>query len=143
MSDFDYVNDRALSQIESLLLAWLPNGVRNGNEYTVGSKYGEAGKSMSIRLSGDKAGYWSDFATGDSGTDLISLYAYIHDIEQGAALKAVAGDLAIDLHKLSPAPTAKRDKKDRKPAWIAMMPVPEDAADPPKAHEFRGRPEHI
>lgn len=143
MSDFDYVNDRALSQIESLLSAWLPNGVRNGNEYTVGSKYGEAGKSMSIRLFGDKAGYWSDFATGDSGTDLISLYAYIHDIEQGAALKAVAGDLAIDLHKLSPAPTAKRDKKDRKPAWIAMMPVPEDAADPPKAHEFRGRPEHI
>ncbi|MCZ4065706.1 hypothetical protein NB636_08065 [Oxalobacter aliiformigenes] len=145
-NNFDYVNDRALSQIASLLAEWLPNGVKNGNEYVVGSKYGEAGKSMSIRISGDKAGYWSDFAAGDSGSDLISLYAYINNLDQGAALKEVAGILAIDLQKLSPVQTGKGNKgskKDNKPRWVAVMPVPDDAAEPPKAHEFRGRPEQI
>ena len=43
---------------------WLfPAGKRNGANYLVGSIGGEPGKSLSIRLQGEKAGLWKDYAT--------------------------------------------------------------------------------
>lgn len=51
-----------------------PNGKKIGNEYCIGSVNGETGKSLKICLSGEKAGIWSDFATGESG-DLLNLFA--------------------------------------------------------------------
>jgi hypothetical protein len=36
-----------------------------------------------------KTGKWGDFATGDRGGDLISLWAYIKDIGQYEAMKQI------------------------------------------------------
>jgi twinkle protein len=52
----------------------LPGGKKHGSEWKVGSASGEPGQSLSIRLSGAKAGVWKDFATGDGG-DLLDLWA--------------------------------------------------------------------
>lgn len=54
----------------------LPNGRRDGQEWRVGSADGEQGKSLGVRLSGSKAGIWSDFATGVGG-DLIDLWSAV------------------------------------------------------------------
>ena len=45
-----------------------PQGKKAGPEWKVGSVQGEAGTSLSVRLTGNKAGVWSDFSTGESGT---------------------------------------------------------------------------
>lgn len=60
-------------QVEAVVRHLLPNGKRSGNEWTVGGVDGEAGKSMGVLMTTDKAGVWIDRATGESG-DLIGLW---------------------------------------------------------------------
>jgi hypothetical protein len=60
-------------RIEELCHALLPNGVKHGCEWDVGSLNGEAGKSLRVHLSGEKAGVWSDFATGGDRGDALEL----------------------------------------------------------------------
>ena len=164
--DFVAVGRAALNQIETLLAEWFPNGVREGHEFCIGSRDGEPGQSLRIRLTGDKAGIWSDFSDGEAGGDLISLYAFVNSLSPGRACAALAERLGIALTprdkpsgngsapivlkpKQSPNRTpaqagkgvgAPAEKKSRTP-WEPLLPVPQDAGPPPKAHVVRGRPE--
>lgn len=61
------------AKVESVVVHLLPNGRRVGHEWRVGSVDGEAGKSMGVHLSGEKAGVWLDGASGEAG-DLIGLW---------------------------------------------------------------------
>lgn len=54
----------------------LPNGKKHGAEWRVGSADGEKGQSLSVRLTGAKAGVWKDFATGQGG-DLLDLFCAV------------------------------------------------------------------
>jgi twinkle protein len=66
---------RALAASADRIVAHLlPGGRKKGPEWKAGSVAGESGDSLSVRLSGPKAGVWSDFATGESG-DLLDLWA--------------------------------------------------------------------
>lgn len=56
----------------------LPNGKRNGAEWCVGSTSGVEGQSLKVHLTGEKAGVWSDFATGEKVTYLS--YGGLHTI---------------------------------------------------------------
>ncbi len=51
----------------------LPDGKKVGHEWRCGGTTGDEGKSLGVHLTGDKAGVWCDFATGESG-DLIGLW---------------------------------------------------------------------
>lgn len=77
-----------LSSARDLLSSWLPNGRFVGREFQVGSLRGEPGGSLSVNIANGK---WCDFASGDKGGDLVSLYAAIHKISQ----KEAANELAI------------------------------------------------
>lgn len=66
----------------------LPHGNKVRDEWEVGSVNGEPGKSMKVRLSGDKAGVWYDFAAAEGG-DLIDLWRITRNITLGAALKEI------------------------------------------------------
>lgn len=173
LDDFGRVEAAALALIDSLLADWLPNGVREGAEYCIGSRYGEAGKSMRIRLVGEKAGCWADFsAEGEAGGGLISLYAYIHEISQGKACAQLAGQLGVALtdnpdwkpkgsatRSTTSAPQAKpkttqpapaktgvvapTEDKKKKIPWEPIFPVPANAGPYPKAHLVRGRPDAV
>ena len=168
LDDFAAVNSAAILSIESLLSSWFPNGVREGIEFCIGSSSGEAGKSMRIRLEGEKAGVWADFSDdGVAGADLISLYAHIHGVKQGKACADLAAQLGITLtpSDFSP-PGATRpivsaqpkNTPSRAPAqadkgvqalseakiktpWSPILPVPADAGPYPKAHVVRGKPD--
>jgi len=61
------------AQVESVVRHLLPNGRRVGQEWRVGGTDGEAGKSMGVHMTGDKAGVWLDGASGESG-DMIGLW---------------------------------------------------------------------
>lgn len=63
----------------------LPSGKRQSGEWVCGSLSGEEGKSLKVRLSGAKAGVWSDFATGEAG-DLIDLWMAVRSLSAAEAM---------------------------------------------------------
>lgn len=75
-----------LEQSDRLLLTWFPNGRQAGREWFVGNLRGDIGESLKINLD---TGVWSDFATGETGACLISLYA----AKQGVHYQKAASEL--------------------------------------------------
>lgn len=114
MIDFLALAARVLSQSRSLLPAWFPEGRFRGNEFVVGNIAGDKGDSLSINWT---TGRWSDFASPEfTGGDLISLYAAIHHIDQGAAARLLADE----------APTTHAEKRVKDKRTI-IIPVPDKA----------------
>lgn len=74
----------------------LANGKKQGSEWCVGSVQGETGDSLKVHLTGDKAGVWCDFATGDKG-DLLDLWAMVRHLKLSEAIKEAASYLNISL----------------------------------------------
>src|SRR5262245_3458997 len=72
----------------------LPGGVKQGHEWRVGSLGGEKGQSLGVHLTGNKAGVWSDFASGESG-DLIDLWVQVRRITLSEAIKEASDWLGI------------------------------------------------
>ena len=117
--DFDSINAWLLSNYFATLERWLPNGKKIGPNWCVGSLAGEPGDSLKIHV---RKGIWADFATGDKGSDPVSLYAALHGIGQGEAAKRLGGTT-------QQAPV----KKSPEPVEIELDPVlnpPEDMPDP-------------
>lgn len=87
--DFAGLNSYLLPRASTLLSSWLPGGRVVGNEYKCGDLAGAPGDSFSVNLS---SGKWADFATGERGGDLVSLYGSIKRLDPGASYQALAGD---------------------------------------------------
>lgn len=79
---------------ENVAKMLLPNGKREGAEWRVGSLDGEAGKSCGVHLTGNKAGVFCDFATGEGG-DLLDLWAMVRGCGIGEACKQVSEYLGV------------------------------------------------
>lgn len=131
--DFERLARTLLDMADRLVPAWLPGGRRNGHEWTCGNLAGEPGDSCSVNLT---TGAWGDFATGDKGGDLISLYAAIHGLNNGQAAIRLTEELRLGPIEAAPAAPEKK----RSP-WSPVIPVPGGAPDAPVAHIKRGRPE--
>ncbi|WP_439684844.1 DNA primase [Cupriavidus oxalaticus] len=85
-----------------------PNGKRAGKEWKVGGIDGEAGRSMSICLSGARAGVWKDFASGEGG-DLLDAWAARHGVSIPDAMREAKAFLGVrDEMPAKPAQTYKR-----------------------------------
>lgn len=82
--------DRAQSVAEMLL----PNGRKEGQEWRAGSVDGEKGQSLGVHLSGQKAGVWQDFSTGEGG-DLIDLWMAAKGLPLPEALDAARNWLGL------------------------------------------------
>lgn len=95
MSDITTVsralNDRALAVAEMLL----PNGKKDAHNWRVGSLGGEKGQSLGVCISGAKVGVWSDFQSGDSGKDLIDLWASVKGLTLSEALQEARNYLGM------------------------------------------------
>lgn len=81
-------------QTESVCRHLYPNGKVVGNEFKIGSVDGETGKSLNVHLTGTKAGWWCDFASGDSG-DLIGLWISARKLSLFDAIKEAKKYLGI------------------------------------------------
>lgn len=148
--DFELVASAALSDVVRLLASWLPHGVARGHEYksTNPTRSDRTPDSFSVNMT---TGAWADFATGDKGGDLISLYAFLHGMNNGHAAVAVARLCGVELPKSGGAGvSARRAVAKDAPAqagggvrgnWAAVTPVPDFAVNAaPKAHFQRGAP---
>lgn len=89
-----------------------PQGKRKSGEWVVGSINGEAGSSLSIRLTGAKAGVWRDFSTQEGG-DLLDAWAAVHCMSISKAMSEVKQYLGV--HDSMPAKEQKSYKLPSKP----------------------------
>ena len=105
---FTDINSKLLLDVQGFLLKILPNGKIKGNSFSCGDLSGGAGKSLKVDI---KTGKWSDFATGDVGGDLISLYAAVRGLTQIEAAKAISGEI-LGLNDV-PRGTFKQETKQK------------------------------
>lgn len=88
------ISHRMASDAASIAAYLLPNGKKAGPEWKAGSVNGEEGGSLSVRLTGTKAGVWKDFQAGTGG-DLLDLWAAVRGQSIGEALAEVKQYLGI------------------------------------------------
>lgn len=134
MLDFNSIAADLLASADALLPQWLPAGRKRGHEYVCGSLGGDAGDSLSVNM---RTGLWADFATGEKGGDLLSLYAAANGMKQGEAAKALGytnGEASATL----PRPAVAR-KAVSEPDDAAIKLPPTDAPLPPP-HRDHGAP---
>jgi len=117
------IAQRLAADAASVASYLLPNGKKAGGEWKVGSTGGEAGGSLSVRLSGAKAGVWKDFQSGESG-DLIDLWAAVRGLSVAEAVAEAKGYLGI------------RDTMLERQAKSYAMPVKPKTAMPTRTLEW-------
>ena len=145
-ADIQVIAAHALAHIETVCARWLPDGKKAGHEWEIGDRHGTPGKSLKVHLSGNKAGMWADFSTGDKGGDPVSLVAFIDGVSQGDAARRLAEFMGLSV---DPEPRRKQTAPQAKPAqapapeWRPILPVPDDAPPPPAAHPKHGKPDRV
>lgn len=92
--NFDGINASARACLPALLNGWLPEGyLRNGEWVALNpTRNDRRPGSFTINV---RSGKWADFATGDSGGDVISLVAYLSHCSQKEAAIQLAGYLGV------------------------------------------------
>lgn len=113
MGDITQVKRLLVDRVHDVVQHLLPNGRKEGNEWRVGSVHGEAGKSLGVHLTGEKAGVWKDFGSGavDDGGDLLDLWCATRRISLSEALIEARSWLGIEL----PKPVREPKKSYKKP----------------------------
>jgi hypothetical protein len=88
----------ALRASDLIVRRWLPDGRRDGVEWVARNPKRTDRRLGSFKVN-LRTGKWGDFAAGAVGGDLVSLAAYLFDLNQGEAARRVADMLGIDPHE--------------------------------------------
>lgn len=89
------LSQRMASEAAAIAQYLLPGGKRKAGEWAAGNTSGEAGQSLSVRLSGAKAGVWKDFASGEGG-DLLDLWMAVRARSLTEAMREAKQYLGIN-----------------------------------------------
>ena len=100
---FSELNARLLPSFATLVTQWLPSGKRMGEEWVALNPTRNDNKAGSFRINMN-TGKWADFATNDNGGDPISLYAYLHNLDQKDAADQLAGHMGVQFTEPKPKP---------------------------------------
>lgn len=113
------LSERLAQRAETVARHLLPNGKREGHEWRAGSVHGEAGQSLGVHLTGDKAGVWRDFSA-DGGGDLLDLWQATQGVDLKTAMEDAKAWLGIRDIEL----TTPRKKTFARPARPASVHKP-------------------
>jgi hypothetical protein len=89
MIDFKATHAAAMTKLPQLLKLLLPDGQVNGHEYEARDLC-YADPHVGILRVNLRNGKWKRLATGERGYDVISLFAFIHNVSQGRAAHLLA-----------------------------------------------------
>lgn len=106
------LKQRLAAQAAEVAQYLLPQGKKSSGEWKAGSANGEPGESLSVRLTGAKAGVWRDFAA-DVGGDLLDLWMECRGLELVPAMNEAMGFLGI--RESIPKPPEKTYRLPEKP----------------------------
>ncbi len=106
----DEIRASVLAQLESVLSTIFPAGKLRRGKFHIGDILGSPGDSLEIVVDGDKAGLWTDRATGDGGDifDLLARHMSADVHADFARVLQYAGDLA---GRASPVPVRKAKRE--------------------------------
>ncbi len=92
---FAAVNGAARNSAAHVVAAMLPDGRREGREWVARNprRADNSPGSFKVNLA---TGRWADFATGDSGGDLISLAAFLAGCSQSDAAARLGAALGVE-----------------------------------------------
>lgn len=127
----------ALKSSDSLVAQWLPGGKRDGHEWVALNPRRTDRSPGSFRINLN-TGVWADFAIDAKGGDLVSLYAYLHNLGQMAAAIEVGKQVGIDLERERER-AAARPTKRKNQVWEPVVPAV-DAAPFRLTHHHYGEP---
>lgn len=143
---FEELAGVALGHIRTLVTDIAPGGEMEGSEYVCASVQGGKGTSCKINT---RSGRWQDFATGEKGGDLISLWAAAYGVNMGDAYRQLADHLgfAIEKKKNPPPRIATRVPEATKASDeihdaipYSLVPIPSTARVPTFHHYRLGAP---
>ncbi|WP_019222743.1 bifunctional DNA primase/helicase, partial [Bartonella rattaustraliani] len=103
MSTIFEIKQQLSAQADMIARMLLPQGHRRGNNWITGNVHGENGQSLSVCLSGSKAGLWYDFAESKGG-DLLDLWCEVKGISLSQALEEARSTLNLTRPKPFMAP---------------------------------------
>ena len=113
----------------------LPDGKICGKEYVCASLSGGIGNSCRTNL---QTGVGSDFATGETWSDIIGLAATVWNERPYAAAERLAA-----LYAIPHLPTATIPSERNKPQFVPIVPVPDNAPAPPRSHPHYGEAQQL
>lgn len=94
MTDILTIKRRLADRAQDVAKMLLPAGRKEGHEWRAGSASGEKGQSLGVHLTGEKAGVWSDFNSGECG-DLLDLWCAVKHVPLNAALTEARSYLGL------------------------------------------------
>lgn len=145
--DIRRVAEDALRHADRLVRAWLPNGRLEGREWVVRNPTRADTKPGSFKIN-LLSGEWADFATGDSGLDLVSLKAYLDGLSQLEAAFLVETEIGTAPAGRAGKASRTSAKKAANPSLAAgekggpVIPAPREATLSELRHSKRGLPSH-
>lgn len=105
--------ERMAKEASTIVPYLLPQGKKSAGEWKVAGTTGEPGTSMSVRLTGSKAGVWSDFATNERG-DILDLWAAVRGQSISEAINDAKAYLGVrDNNPVKEPKSFKRPEKPR------------------------------
>ncbi len=120
---------------EALCRELLPAGKRVGAEWRAGDVHGNAGRSLGVRLTGDKAGIWADFNSDHKKGDLLDLIGAVRGLDKKGALA-----WARDYLGLRDNDRASGDSNQHNGAGRPQVAHPSPESAPPDRHPTLGEP---
>lgn len=136
--DFDAIN--LAVDARQRVPEWAPGGYWRGDEWVTRNPTRADRNPGSFCVNVAK-GVWKDYATGDGGSDLVSLYAYIfHGDDQGVAAKELAASHGVKIGDPVTREAAAKVVKLDPPKPEVIFPVPVGADAPTFWHRNYGEP---
>jgi hypothetical protein len=129
--DFADVKAATLRSLDFIIPTLLPGGRRQGDEWVVRNPTRNDSKPGSFRVN-MRTGVWSDFATSESGGDMIDLYVYLKGGSNIQARNALAEMLNVQARSGSKSKSTTPPKRS-----AAATAVPRDLHEPPKGFPAR------
>ena len=111
------LSQRMASEASSIAAYLLPGGKKSSGEWKCGSLSGDAGQSLSVRLTGAKAGIWCDFSTGETG-DILDLWAAVRG--QSTSQAMAEAKQYLNIRDTMPEREQKAFKRPSKPQCQAI-----------------------
>jgi hypothetical protein len=94
--DVERLRQLIRSNTETLCRHFVPSGRKESQEWKIGDGTGAAGNSLVIALSGERAGFWHDRATGDGG-DFIMLIMLNRGVSFSEAADLIGAALGVSV----------------------------------------------
>jgi putative DNA primase/helicase len=110
-SEREELRAELLARLESVLITLFPAGKKRRGKFLIGDVLGSPGDSLEVVLDGDKAGLWTDRATGEGG-DIFDLIAGHSGLDIHTDFSRVLGAAADLLGRAREMPVRRSRKKD-------------------------------